>query len=116
MRRDSGPISVSDAPRRRLAVDVHHSYIWPALFECLVSSDPVKLEPLAGLATHYQVDPGLAEFTFFLRGHRNPRGAKLPGGDFEHDAAMWSDGQAGHGEANSSHLFRTPTARQRETR
>ena len=69
------------------------SYIWPALFECLVSSDPVTLEPRAGLATHYQVDAGLTEFTFFLRGHRNPRGAKLPGGDVEQDAAMWSDGR-----------------------
>jgi len=69
------------------------SYIWPAVFECLVSSDPVTLEPRAALATHLQVDAGLAEFTFFLRGHRNPRGAKLPGGDVEQDAAMWSDGR-----------------------
>ncbi len=68
-------------------------YIWPALFEGLVSADPVTLEPRAGLATHYEFDASLTELTFYLRGHRNPRGMRLPGSGTNVAGALWSDGQ-----------------------
>ena len=67
------------------------SYVWPALFEGPVSADPVTLEPRAGLATHYEFDASLTELTFYLRGHRNPRGKRLPGGTIS-AGARWSDG------------------------
>jgi hypothetical protein len=58
---------------------IAESYIWPALVETLVSWNPETLEPQAALATHYQVDPKLTEFIFYLRGHPNPCGVRLPG-------------------------------------
>ena len=69
------------------------SYVMPALFEGLLSADPDSLQTRAALATHYEVDAGLTEFTFFLRGHANPRGMKLPGAGMVNSRAFWSDGQ-----------------------
>jgi oligopeptide transport system substrate-binding protein len=68
-------------------------YLLPALFDGLISWNPETLEPQAGLATHYRVDAKLTEYTFFLRGHRNPRGTKLPGTAMEPRPALWSDGR-----------------------
>ena len=68
-------------------------YVMPAMFEGLVSQDPDTLEPRAALATHYEVDASLTEFTFFLRGHPNPTGTKLPGAGGSPNAALWSDGR-----------------------
>jgi ABC-type oligopeptide transport system substrate-binding subunit len=64
----------------------------PALFEGLVSRDPITLQPRAALATHYQIDASLTEMTIFLRGHPNPRGTKLPGAG-RRNPAFWSDGR-----------------------
>jgi oligopeptide transport system substrate-binding protein len=72
---------------------ISEAYIWPALVETLVSTDPDTLEPTAGLATHYETDAKQTEFKFFLRGHSHPRGAKLPGDHGPGTAAMWSDGR-----------------------
>src|SRR6516165_10683137 len=55
------------------------AYVWPALFEPLLSRHPESMEPAAGLATHYKMDAGRTEITFFLRGHRSPAGSKLSG-------------------------------------
>jgi oligopeptide transport system substrate-binding protein len=68
-------------------------YVMPALFEALVSRHPETFEPIAGLATHYELDASLTEFTFFLRGHPSPTGTKLPGTSGASDAALWSDGR-----------------------
>ena len=76
------------------SLGVGESYIWPALFEGLVSCDPDTLAPRAGLATHYEADASLTSFTFFLRGHRSPRGRLLPGAISGSGAAQWSDGRA----------------------
>jgi ABC-type oligopeptide transport system substrate-binding subunit len=65
----------------------------PALFEGLLSRDPDTLEPGAALATHYEIDTSLTSFTFFLRGHPNPGGTKLPGAGRAPNAALWSDGR-----------------------
>jgi oligopeptide transport system substrate-binding protein len=40
-----------------------------ALFEGLTKMHPETLEPLAGLATHYEKNPDRTRFTFYLRGH-----------------------------------------------
>ena len=68
-------------------------YIWPALLAPLISCNLETLEAQAGLATHYYVNPTLTEYTFFLRGHPNPRGTKLPGAGIEQRPALWSDGR-----------------------
>jgi oligopeptide transport system substrate-binding protein len=52
-----------------------------ALFEGLTKWHPVTLEPMAGLATHYETNPDRSRFTFYLRGHPAPRGVRLPNTD-----------------------------------
>src|SRR5262245_47582807 len=77
-----------------------------ALFEGLVISHPLTLEPIAGIATHYETNADNTQFTFYLRGHPTPRGVALPDtnslpDDFRRGhqappqslAAKWSDGQ-----------------------
>ena len=75
------------------SLDASEFYIMPALFEGLVSRHPGTLGPGAALATHYQIDDSLTELTFYLRGHPNPSGTKLPGGAGRRNAALWSDGR-----------------------
>ena len=67
--------------------------VFPALYEPLLSQHPESMEPAAGLATHYQMDAGKTEITFFLRGHRAPTGSKLFGAPGQSEAPLWSDGQ-----------------------
>ena len=80
-------------PATCLGIGNCEGQVMPALFEGLLSLDPHTLEPRAGLATHYQVDDNLTEFTFFLRGHPSPTGTKLPGAGTPNGAASWSDGR-----------------------
>jgi oligopeptide transport system substrate-binding protein len=78
------------------------NYIIPSLFEGLVTLHPGTHEPLAGITTHYQVSSDHMRFTFYLRGHRQPCGIRLPnaGEDLsrgstsppDHLPARWSDG------------------------
>jgi len=49
-----------------------------SMFEGLVTNHPVNLKPMAGIATHYEVNDNSTQFTFYLRGHPNPRGISLP--------------------------------------
>src|SRR5215472_14027283 len=72
---------------------IAESYIWPALVETLVSWNVETLEPRAALASHYHVDSKLIEFVFYLRGHPNPRGVRLPGAVMKEQPALWSDGR-----------------------
>jgi oligopeptide transport system substrate-binding protein len=51
--------------------------ILPSLFEGLVVAHPATLEPMAGMATHYEVSPDFTRFAFYLRGHPKPRGNRL---------------------------------------
>ena len=53
-------------------------YVIPALFEGLTQYHPRLPEPMAALATHYEVSPEQDQFTFYLRGHAAPRGIRLP--------------------------------------
>ena len=61
-----------------LSLDRWESYIIHALFEGLTSVHPVTGEPLAALATYYEVSPNGREYAIFLRGHPEPRGLRLP--------------------------------------
>jgi ABC-type transport system substrate-binding protein len=80
-------------------------WIFAALFEPLLQAHPQTLEPMAGLATHYKVERGGTQYTFYLRGHPAPQGIRLPGREslepeFSRGAAAtlnglparWSDG------------------------
>ena len=75
------------------ALGASEFYILGALFETLVSTDLKTLEPQRALATHYEVDPSLTEFIFYLRGHTHPKGARLPATGRAQMAALWSDGR-----------------------
>ena len=76
-----------------------------AMFEGLTSLHPVTGEPMAALGTHYEAASDGLRYTFFFRGHRRPRGTRLPGtGDLPVEysrgrsappnvvPACWSDG------------------------
>src|SRR5215813_12075171 len=67
--------------------------VFPALFEPLLSVHPDSMEPAAGLVTHYEMDAGGTEITFFLRGHGSPAGSKLFGAPAQSEAPLWSDGR-----------------------
>src|SRR6266508_186963 len=56
-------------------------YVLPALFEGLTQYHPELPEPMAALATHYEVSPRQDQFTFYLRGHPAARGIRLPNAD-----------------------------------
>jgi oligopeptide transport system substrate-binding protein len=56
-------------------------FILPSLFEGLISYHPQTVEPAAGLATHCEINDDATRFTFYLRGHPNPRGLRLPNTD-----------------------------------
>lgn len=48
-----------------------------ALFEGLTNDHPLTMEPMAGIATHYEISPDGMRVTLFLRGHSHPRGVAL---------------------------------------
>jgi ABC-type oligopeptide transport system substrate-binding subunit len=75
--------------------DIWEPYVIRSLFEGLTDYHPQTLEPIAALATHFEVNPDQTQFTFYLRGHRNPLGINLPGAppDGLTAPARWSDGQ-----------------------
>lgn len=57
------------------------SRIIDALFDGLTKYHPETLEPMAALATHYETNDTNTRFTFYLRGHPQPRGTRLPNTD-----------------------------------
>ena len=76
-----------------------------SLFEGLTSLQPSTAMPMAALATHYELSTDGLRYTFYLRGHRRPRGTRLADtSDLPEDysrgraaprddaAALWSDG------------------------
>src|SRR5216684_2981884 len=69
-------------------------FILPSLFEGLVTLHPTTLEPLAGIATDYEVNSDHTRFTFYLRGNPKPRGIRLPNAGRNPMPARWSDGRA----------------------
>ena len=67
--------------------------VFPALYEPLLSQHPESMEPAAGLATHYKMDGGRTEITFFLRGHASPAGSTFFGSPARSEPPLWSDGR-----------------------
>ena len=59
----------------------YERFIVPALFEGLTDFHPTTAQPMAALATHYEVNADFTRYTFYLRGHSKPRGVKLPNTD-----------------------------------
>jgi ABC-type oligopeptide transport system substrate-binding subunit len=51
--------------------------ITECLFEGLTLHHPFTGQPMAGIATHYEVSTDGEQYTFYLRGHRAPKGARL---------------------------------------
>jgi ABC-type oligopeptide transport system substrate-binding subunit len=49
-----------------------------ALFEGLTNYHPQTMEPMAGIATHYETSADGLRITLFLRGHSRPRGVAFP--------------------------------------
>jgi ABC-type oligopeptide transport system substrate-binding subunit len=49
-----------------------------SLFEGLTALHPASGAPMAALATHYDVSTDGLRSTFYLRGHRDPKGTRLP--------------------------------------
>jgi oligopeptide transport system substrate-binding protein len=74
-----------------------------ALFEGLTAYHPRTLEPMAALATHYDVDASKMQFTFYLRGHPDPRGRKLP-----NTATLDQEFRAGNPSQDFSRAFAVP--------
>ena len=75
------------------------------LFDGLTKFHPATLQPMAALATHYEVNAGSTRFTFYLRGHQRPRGTRFANTDDlpeefsrgqyappDNVPARWSDG------------------------
>ena len=87
-----------------LALELQESLIL-SLFEGLTSLHPVTGEPMAALATHYDLTPNGLRYTFYLRGHLQQSGRRLPNtedlpneysrgrmGAPANEPALWSDG------------------------
>jgi oligopeptide transport system substrate-binding protein len=66
-------------PARVFSTNAFH--IVDALFDGLTKYHPQTLEPIAALATHYETNADRSQFTFYLRGHPSPHGARLPNTD-----------------------------------
>jgi oligopeptide transport system substrate-binding protein len=56
-------------------------WIISALFEPLLQPHPITMAPMAGLATHYNIERDGTRYTFYLRGHPAPKGIRLAGPD-----------------------------------
>src|SRR4051812_28822335 len=61
---------------RAKSVDLWDLYIVHALFDGLTTLHPMSAEPMAGLATHFDVTPDGLHYTFYLRDHPEPHGAR----------------------------------------
>jgi ABC-type oligopeptide transport system substrate-binding subunit len=57
------------------------SFVVESLFEGLTNFHPTTAQPMAALATHYDVNADFTQFTFYLRGHHSPGGVKLANTD-----------------------------------
>jgi oligopeptide transport system substrate-binding protein len=62
------------------------------IFEGLTNPHPRTLEPIAGVATHYEMSSDGLRLNLFLRGHSEPRGVALPGVGAHREVARWTDG------------------------
>ena len=88
-----------------ISTDLSEDRVIYALFEGLTTLHPRTGEAMAGLATHYELTPDGLRYTFYLRGHSEPRGIRLANRDDlpleysrgfpaapDSTPARWSDG------------------------
>jgi ABC-type oligopeptide transport system substrate-binding subunit len=61
--------------------DNNSNIVSDAMFDGLTEYHPQTLEPIAAIATHYEANPDSTQFTFYLRGHKSPKGVRLPNRD-----------------------------------
>src|SRR5689334_23014304 len=52
-----------------------------SMFDGLTEYHPQTLEPIAAIATHFEVNADSTQFTFYLRGHKSPKGIRFPNRD-----------------------------------
>jgi ABC-type oligopeptide transport system substrate-binding subunit len=89
-----------------LSTGSNEFWIIPALLEGLAQYHPRDPQPMAALATHYDISRDHTRFTFCLRGHPAPTGVPLPNANDlaeeftggrrtapDRIAARWSDGR-----------------------
>jgi oligopeptide transport system substrate-binding protein len=98
------------------STDRWESYVIHAMFEGLTTFHPRTGDPMAALATHYEMTADGLRYRFYLRGHPEPRGVRLPNTEtlndeyragnlhedygrgrsapHDHTPARWSDGRA----------------------
>ena len=60
------------------STDRWESYVIHSMFEGLTSFHPGTGEPMAAIATHYEISPDQLRYTFYLRGDPKPNGVRLP--------------------------------------
>ncbi len=65
----------------QFALLISEGAIAQALFSSLVHLNPESNEPIADIATHYERNPDATLYTFYLRGHPQPRGIRLANTD-----------------------------------
>lgn len=76
--------SEPDSLDPHLATSAEAFAILDALFDGLVKYNPQTLEPMAAIATHYEVNAESTKYLFYLRGHPQPHGIRLPDTDTLH--------------------------------
>src|SRR5688500_1213740 len=64
-----------------ISADLAEDRVIYALFEGLTTLHPRTGEAMAGLATHYEVTSDGLRYTFYMRGHSEPRGIRLANRD-----------------------------------
>jgi len=67
-----------------------------ALFDGLTKFHPATLQPLAALATHYEVNGDSTRFTLYLRGHRHPGGTRFANTEFANTDDLPVEFSRGH--------------------
>ena len=65
----------------QLMLTSREAFIADTLFDSLIRLHPITLEPTADIATHYKRNPEATRYVFYLRGHPQPRGIRLPNTD-----------------------------------
>ena len=61
-----------------MTIEIPETILSIALLEGLTLNNPFTMEPMAGMATHYETSANGKELTFYLRGHPAPKGKRLP--------------------------------------
>src|SRR6185369_5399201 len=65
--------------------DNYSNAVSDTMFDGLTEYHPQTLEPIAAIATHFEANADSTQFTFYLRGHKSPKGIRLPNRDDLHN-------------------------------